>query len=176
MISQIPINFLRFFILLFAQVLIFSNINLSTFINPYIFPLFLLLLPFETPRWLLVILGFGAGLVLDFFLGSIGMHAAVCLALGFFRPSLINLITPKGTDFEISPNVYAQGVTWFIIYLSRLQLITNTKLSNFSLAAKLMAPVDSGSSISPSPKKTQTFLFWSSIKDLFCKYFINLAW
>jgi hypothetical protein len=46
------------------------------------------------------------------------MHAAVCLALGFFRPSLINLITPKGTDFEISPNVYAQGVTWFIIYLS----------------------------------------------------------
>jgi rod shape-determining protein MreD len=118
MISQIPINFLRFFILLFAQVLIFSNINLSTFVNPYIFPLFLLLLPFETPRWLLVFLGFGAGLALDFFLGSIGMHAAACLALGYFRPNLINLITPKGTDFEISPNLYAQGITWFVIYLS----------------------------------------------------------
>jgi len=118
MISQLPINFLRLLILLFAQVLIFSNINLSTFVNPYIFPLFILLLPFETPRWVLVTLGFGAGLLLDFFLGSIGMHAAACLALGYFRPNLIHLITPKGTDFEISPNVYAQGVTWFIIYLA----------------------------------------------------------
>lgn len=118
MLSQVPVNIVRFLLLLMAQVLIFSNINFSSFINPYVFPLFILLLPFETPSWLLMLTGFAAGLTLDIFLGSMGMHAASCLLIGYLRPFLINIITPKGTDFEISPNVYAQGITWFVVYLS----------------------------------------------------------
>lgn len=117
MIGQIPVNFFRFFLLLLVQILVFSNVNFSTFVNPYVFPLFVLLLPFETPRWMLMAIGFLAGLALDVFLGSMGMHAAACLLLGYLRPFLINIITPKGTDFEISPNVYAQGITWFVVYL-----------------------------------------------------------
>ena len=117
MINQIPVNFFRFVLLLLAQILIFSNVNFSPFINPYVFPLFILLLPFQTPRWLLMIIGFLSGLTLDYLLGSIGMHAAACLLIGYFRPFLINVITPKGTEFEISPNVYSQGITWFIVYL-----------------------------------------------------------
>lgn len=117
MLNQIPINLLRLVLLLLAQILIFSNINFSSFVNPYVFPLFILLLPFETPRWLLMLIGFGAGLLLDYFLGSTGMHAAACLLIGYFRPFLINIITPKGTEFEISPNVFSQGITWFIVYL-----------------------------------------------------------
>ena len=118
MISQLPINLFRFFLLLMAQVLIFSNIHFSTYgVNPYVFPLFILLLPFETPRWMLMLIGMGAGLALDVFLGSMGMHAAACLLIGYLRPFLINVITPKGSEFEISPNVHAQGVAWFIIYL-----------------------------------------------------------
>ena len=117
MISQIPVNLLRFILLLLAQALIFSNINFSSFVNPYVFPLFILLLPFETPRWLLMLIGFFAGLALDVFLGSFGMHAAACLLIGYLRPFLISIITPKGTEFEISPNVYSQGLTWFVVYL-----------------------------------------------------------
>ena len=117
MINQIPVNLLRFVLLLLAQALIFSNINFSAFVNPYVFPLFILLLPFETPRWLLMLIGFFAGLALDVFLGSIGMHAAACVLIGYLRPFLISIITPKGTEFEISPNVYSQGLTWFVVYL-----------------------------------------------------------
>jgi cell shape-determining protein MreD len=117
MISQIPIIVFQFVLLFLAQVLVFSNINFSPFINPYIFPLFVLLLPFETPRIVLMILGFVSGLILDSFLGSIGMHAATGLLLGFLRPFLISVITPKGTEFEISPNIFAQGISWFVIYL-----------------------------------------------------------
>ena len=117
MLNQIPVNLFRLFLLLLAQTLIFSNINFSSFINPYVFPLFVLLLPFETPRWLMMLLGVSAGLLLDFFQGSTGMHAAACLLIGYLRPFLINIITPKGTEFEISPNVYAQGITWFVVYL-----------------------------------------------------------
>lgn len=118
MLAQIPINLIRLVVLLLVQVLIFSNIRFSIFVNPYVFPLFILLLPFETPRWLLMFIGMGAGLLLDFFLGSTGMHAAACLFIGYARPFLINIITPKGTEFEISPNLFAQGITWFSIYIS----------------------------------------------------------
>lgn len=117
MISQIPIIVFQFLLLLLAQVLVFSNINFSPFINPYIFPLFVLLLPFETPRLVLMLMGFASGLALDTFLGSTGMHAATGLLLGYLRPFLISVITPKGTEFEISPNIFAQGLSWFVIYL-----------------------------------------------------------
>ncbi|MFN8285128.1 MAG: hypothetical protein U0V74_00145 [Chitinophagales bacterium] len=124
MIGQLPINLLRFIVLLLAQVLIFSNILFGTYgINPYIFPLFVLLLPFETPRWLLMLIGMTAGFILDIFLGSMGMHAAACLLIGYLRPFLINVITPKGSEFEISPNVHAQGLVWFIIYLGISMLV-----------------------------------------------------
>jgi rod shape-determining protein MreD len=126
MINQVPVNIFRFLLLLLAQILIFSNINFSSFINPYVFPLFILLLPFETPRWLLLLIGFFSGLILDVFLGSMGMHAAACVLLGYLRPFLISVITPKGTEFEISPNVYAQGLTWFIIYLGLATLTYHT--------------------------------------------------
>jgi rod shape-determining protein MreD len=116
MLAQIPINLFRLLILLLVQVLIFSNMRFSIFVNPYVFPLFVLLLPFETPRWLLMLIGMGAGLLLDFFLGTLGMHAAACLFVGYARPFLINIITPKGTEFEVSPHLFAQGVTWFFIY------------------------------------------------------------
>jgi hypothetical protein len=51
------------------------------------------------------------------------MHAAACLLLGYLRPTLINVITPKGTEFEISPNVYGQGIGWFLVYLGISMLI-----------------------------------------------------
>ena len=123
MISRLPINILRFIVLMAVQILIFSNIKFSPFINPYVYPLFLLLLPFETPRWLLLILGFATGLTLDFFLGSLGMHAAACLLLAFVRPLLISVITPKGAEFELEPNIYLQGVAWFSIYCGVATLI-----------------------------------------------------
>ncbi len=123
MIAQIPVNVFRLIILLLLQVLLFSNMRFSIFVNPYVFPLFVLLLPFETPRWLLLFLGLGAGLLLDFFLGSWGMHAAACLFVGYARPFLINIITPKGTEFEVSPNLFAQGIAWFSIYTTVTMLI-----------------------------------------------------
>ena len=126
MLSLLPINLLRFIALMAVQILIFSNINFSQFISPYVYPLFILLLPFETPQWLLMILGFLTGLTLDFFLGSMGMHAASCLLLAYLRPSIISIITPKGAEFELEPNIYLQGVTWFLIYCGLGTLIEHT--------------------------------------------------
>ncbi|MBS1593855.1 MAG: rod shape-determining protein MreD [Bacteroidetes bacterium] len=130
MLSLLPINLLRFIALLAVQVLIFSTINLGASLGPYVnifvYPLFILLLPFSTPTWLLMILGFATGLSLDFFLGSWGMHAATCLLIAYMRPSLISIITPKGAEFEVEPNIYLQGFTWFLIYAGLATIIHTT--------------------------------------------------
>lgn len=126
MLSLIPINFLRFVALLAAQILVFSNIKFSPFINPYVYPLFILMLPFETPVWLLMILGFATGLTVDIFVGSLGMHAAACVLIAYLRPALISIITPKGAEFEVEPNINLQGITWFTIYCGLATLIHHT--------------------------------------------------
>jgi len=58
----------------------------------------------------------------------------------------------------------------------RLQLMTKTRLSSFSRPAMPMAPMDSGSSISPSPMKAQTLRPVASTMPRSCMYFMKRAW
>lgn len=118
MLFLIQQNIIRLLVLLVFQVMILSNLNLSPFIVPNILPLFILLLPFEIPRWALIFIGFFSGLIADIFLGTLGFNAASMLLVAYLRPFLIRLITPRGTDFDQSPNIFSQGFTWFLVYSS----------------------------------------------------------
>ena len=113
--------FSRFFLLLLLigtiQVLILSNIHVSPLVNVFLFPVFILILPFGTPRWFLLLLSLGSGLLIDVLLGTMGMHASAAVSIGYVRPFLIDLITPRGTDFDIHPNIRSQGFYWFSFYV-----------------------------------------------------------
>jgi hypothetical protein len=71
-----------------------------------------------------MVLGFAIGISIDMLLGTLGMHAAVSVLLGYIRPLLINIITPKGAEFELTPNVYIQGSGWFLIYFSLAYIVS----------------------------------------------------
>lgn len=116
MIALLPINLLRFVLVVLLQVLLFSKLDVNPLINIYIYPLFIMLLPFETPKWLQMILGMLIGLVIDFFLGTMGMHASAGLLIGYLRPALLNAIAPRGTEYEVAPNIFLQGISWFSAY------------------------------------------------------------
>lgn len=82
------LNIFRFIILLTIQILIFNNINLFGYINPYPYLLFILLYPVNGNKAVLLLSSFAIGLLLDVFLNSGGVHAAASLILAFVRPSL----------------------------------------------------------------------------------------
>lgn len=82
------LNIFRFVILLAIQILIFNNINLFGYINPYPYLLFILLYPVNGNRSVLLLSSFAIGLLLDMFLNSGGVHASASLILAFVRPSL----------------------------------------------------------------------------------------
>jgi hypothetical protein len=117
-------NVIRFFGLILFQVLILNHISLGGYINPYLYILFILLLPFETPRWLLLLSGFLLGLGVDIFSDTPGLNAAACVAMAFFRPFVILAISRgTGVDYTGNPSIARQGFKWFLYYSAFLILI-----------------------------------------------------
>jgi len=106
------------FVVLFAlQILILNNIRLGGYINPYIYILFIMLLPFEIPGWLLLILGFLTGLTMDAFAGTLGMHSSATLFIAFLRPYILsNISTHESAEKKGSPSLSMKDVGWFIKY------------------------------------------------------------
>ncbi|MGG5576891.1 rod shape-determining protein MreD [Myroides sp. C15-4] len=82
-------NITRFVILLIAQVLIFNNLDLFSFINPFPYILFIILYPTDGNKALFYVSSFLLGLTIDMFENSGGVHAAASLVLAFSRPLVL---------------------------------------------------------------------------------------
>ena len=110
-------NIIRFFVLIFLQVLILNNINFGGHINPYLYIYFILLLPFEVPGWLLLISSFILGFSIDIFSGTLGMHTASSVLMAFVRPVIIKSIgSSKEFESGMQPSIHDLGFRWFFTY------------------------------------------------------------
>ena len=129
MINPVSRNIFRMFILVLFQVLVLNNIQVSGFINPYMYVLFILLLPFETPRWLLLISGFAIGISIDLFANTLGMHTSATVFMAFLRPYVLKLLVPHD-EYESGtyPRLYYFGFTWFLKYSLVLVFLHHTFL------------------------------------------------
>lgn len=124
MIKLLPRYVLSFILLVFLQVFILNNIQFSGYINPYIYVLFILVLPFETPKWFLLIIAFTLGLTIDLFSSTVGMHSSATVVMAFFRPYVLKVISPRdGYESETLPQLRYYGASWFIRYSVILILI-----------------------------------------------------
>jgi rod shape-determining protein MreD len=108
---------LIFIILILLQVLLFNNIQFSGYVNPYVYIMFILLLPIEIPSWLLLLLSFITGFIIDIFTGSPGMHSSATVLAGFVRPYVLRLVSPRdGYEPNSSPSMLTYGFAWFLSY------------------------------------------------------------
>ncbi|HRW62228.1 MAG TPA: rod shape-determining protein MreD [Bacteroidales bacterium] len=124
MIKRLPRYIINFILLVFLQVFIFNNIQFSGFINPYIYIIFILLLPFETPKWLILFLAFLLGLTVDLFTNTIGMHSSATVFMAFLRPYLLKVLAPRdGYEAETLPQLNYYGFGWFLRYASVLVIV-----------------------------------------------------
>jgi rod shape-determining protein MreD len=117
-------NIVRFVLLVLLQVLVFDNIELNGYINPYIYILFIILLPFETPNWLLLFLAFILGLSVDLFSMTPGLHAAASVLIAFIRPFILQAFSPRdGYEPGTFPRVAYYGLFWFAKYTLIMVLV-----------------------------------------------------
>lgn len=123
------INVLRFVLLLFLQVLILNNIRVGFFINPFIYILFVLLLPFSTPKWLLLISAFAMGLSIDWFMATPGLHTSATVFMAFLRPTVIRIVSgPKMMVEDENNSILQKDKNWFFIYSTLLVLVHHISL------------------------------------------------
>lgn len=94
------LNIIRFIVLILMQVLIFNQINLFGFVTPYIYPLLILLLPFNINSIQKLFLAFGLGLCMDFFQNSGGIHAAATLVITYLRPVFLRYSFGLSYDYQ----------------------------------------------------------------------------
>ncbi|MEO6849864.1 MAG: rod shape-determining protein MreD [Mucilaginibacter sp.] len=116
-------NFFRFIVLVFLQVFLLKNLTLYNLSTPYLYILFILLLPFEIPNVLLFALAFVLGITIDAFYDTPGLHAASCVFLVLVRIMFISITVQKeGFDNEPEPTLSMMGLRWFFTYATILTL------------------------------------------------------
>jgi rod shape-determining protein MreD len=122
-------SILHFAFLLLLQVLVINHIRISSMVTPYIYILAILMLPFNTPKWLLLMSAFVFGFFVDIFSDTMGLNMAATLLIAFVRPTLLNLISfGRSFDNDSSPNMKELGMDWFISYALIMILIHHSAL------------------------------------------------
>lgn len=120
------LNIIRFVALVVAQVLLINHIRLGGYVHPYIYLIFIMLLPINTPGWQVLIAGFSIGLVIDLFMGTLGMHAGATTMMAFCRPAIIRIVSgSQKLETNREPNINQLGLPWYLRYTLSMVLVHN---------------------------------------------------
>lgn len=114
------INSVRFIVLVLVQVLLLNHVNLFGYVNPYIYPLFVLAFPLSGNKTLLIFLGFLLGLSIDVFENSGGVHAAATTAIAWMRPVVLKYsfgISYEHNTLKISQAPMAKQIVYVLSML-----------------------------------------------------------
>lgn len=94
---------LLFVTVVLLQTLLFNNLLLTRYVVPLYYVVFMLLLPVSTGRMSLLLWGALLGLVMDILMGTAGLNVIATTAVGFLRPSIMNITMGKDVQHENIP-------------------------------------------------------------------------
>jgi rod shape-determining protein MreD len=123
----------RYVVVMLLQVLLFDQLQLLGICHPYIYILCLLMMPITLPHSADMIIGAVAGLIMDIFCNSLGIHMASCILIMFIRPYLIGSIVNDKDRLNEQISLRAIGLEALLKYVIILVLLHHLTL--FSLAA-----------------------------------------
>jgi hypothetical protein len=119
--TEIIKHIFRFIILVLVQVLVVQNVNLSGYIILLPYVMWIIMLPFETNRHLVMFSAFVLGVSIDFFHDSSGLHAGACALMGFSRHYVLKYVAPReGYESGVAPTIEDMGFEWFLRYAGTL--------------------------------------------------------
>lgn len=108
---------LVFVLIVLTQGLVVNNIQLNEYLNPMVYPIMIMMLPFEMSAILTMLVALLLGISVDAFSNTFGLHASSALFIGYLRPTIMKYIQPKeGYDSTLLPIIQDMGFFWFLIY------------------------------------------------------------
>ena len=124
--NKTVIQIIRFVVLVLLQVLVINYVRLGGYVHPYVYLIFIMLLPFNIPNWQLLLAGFGTGLCIDLFLGTPGLHAGATTLMAFCRPAIVRIVSgSQKLEMNREPNINQLGFPWFLRYTVCMVVVHN---------------------------------------------------
>ncbi|KYG76326.1 rod shape-determining protein MreD [Roseivirga ehrenbergii] len=104
-------------LLMIFQVLILKYFVIFGIGFCFLYLMFLLFLPLEIGFASAMIIGLIAGLIVDLFYNTLGIHAFACVLITFLRPYWMKWNKPRsGYEVNDLPMITNYGLGWFVIY------------------------------------------------------------
>tara|TARA_Y100000994_G_scaffold236611_1_gene227390 strand:+ start:1198 stop:1686 length:489 start_codon:yes stop_codon:yes gene_type:complete len=107
---------------IFIQIFVLNNIQLSGYINPYYYLIFILYIPSKTSKALTLILSFLIGFSIDIFSQSYGAHAFASVLIGYMKILLLGK-TGKNKEGDELIELKNLSINKFIILASYFIII-----------------------------------------------------
>ena len=121
-IVQLPVYLL-------VQIYILNEILFASYINPYLYLIILIIMPYKIPKWFLLFYAFIIGFLLDLFSGNLGMHSTACLILVLIKSPVSKITIPHNIIEENDELIMQKiGAKSFILFSSILVFIHHTIL------------------------------------------------
>ena len=112
-------NIGRFLLLMVLQVLVLNNIYLGGFITPFLYVLFILMLPTSLPKVAMLLIAFASGLTVDVFSNVMGFHAMAATFVAFCRITFADKILTRGEAVTIdTPSTRSVAIGPMLFYLA----------------------------------------------------------
>jgi len=114
------LNSIRFVVFLALQILLFNNINLFGYLNPYPYVLFIILYPVNSNKTILLLSSFAMGILLDMFSNSGGIHALASITLAYYRPALFKFAFGLSYEYQtvkIADKISPERITLLLLAL-----------------------------------------------------------
>ncbi len=112
---------LSFVIHLLIQIFFIHHLELFGLAFCFLYINFILTLPLDANRNVVLLSAFGLGLLLDGFYDTLGIHAFACVLIAYLRSFTIGLIGSKTEITELA--IRNTGLSWFVTYSFVLILI-----------------------------------------------------
>lgn len=111
------LKYLSYFLLYtLTQVFFLRNNPLFHVAFPFMYVGFIILLPININRLLLLVVAFFYGLTIDLFYSTLGINAAACVLVAFLRIYVLNFITDNSSDDVNEPNLQDLGFKKFSFF------------------------------------------------------------
>lgn len=128
MINNILRGLFYFVVFVAIQIWVLNNIHFLRIATPFLYLYFIVKLPVGTSQAQVVFFSFLAGLTIDMFSNTPGMHAAACTLVGFIREPLIRFYMGKDLPEGIYPSYKTFGFGGFFRYVLTLVVIHHLAL------------------------------------------------
>ena len=123
----------RYIVVMLLQVLLVDQLQFFGVCHPYIYVLCLLMMPITLPHGADMLIGAAAGLVMDIFCNSLGIHMAGCILIMFIRPYLLGVIVNDKDRLNEQISLHAVGMEALVKYIAILVVLHHFTI--FCLAA-----------------------------------------